>query len=83
MQTTYDVREQRFESEAAIRRLATEYRVALIEGRLHTEEETDSEWNLDENVEEKVEQLEVKAVMGEDGIALLENEVDRAANPQL
>ncbi|MCJ1296690.1 hypothetical protein MMC34_008256 [Xylographa carneopallida] len=44
LQTSFEVREQRAEEEAQARRMATEYRQALLEGRLHQEEEVEKEW---------------------------------------
>ena len=62
LETSYDIREQRLEGDVYVRRVATEYRLALLEGRLHVEEEEEGEWDVDDKVEAEVEQLEKTAV---------------------
>ena len=80
LQTSYELIEQRTDNAVQVRRVASEYRVALIEGRLHVEEEEEGEWDIEEGVEARVEQLEAKAVVSDADAGALEQEVDGVAS---
>ena len=74
LETSYDIREQRVEGEAYARRVATEYRLALLEGRVHVAEE-EGAWEVEGGVDDVKKKEATEASEADEG----SQEVDGAA----